>query len=272
MKEKENRFAGLLVVALAGMLSGCAHLDSGVPQAGAEKSSAAGRAIQEVKAKYAPDSHLGIFRVGLQQQGHELVLTGDVDRAEARIEVVQAVERTGTRVTDQIKVLPSERLGNQVWGIGCVSVASARELPEHKAEMGTQVLMGEVVRVWKRSTNAIFPWFMIQAADGYVAWLEVGMFAPCTRDQVEAWNRGPLLMVTALEAQVLEAPQADGGVSAPARRRGLRRVEAVAAPNGREHRAHGTEVSGASVSVGRQLDEGVRLFGVCPAGLLPERD
>jgi gamma-D-glutamyl-L-lysine dipeptidyl-peptidase len=201
-------FACLPAPALAVILCSCAHLDTSVPNPDADKSSPAGRAIQSVKDKYAPDSHLGIFSVGLQHRGHELVLTGDVDRAEARIEVVQAVERAGARVTDRINVLPSERLGNQVWGIGCISVASARELPEHKAEMGTQVLMGEVVRVWKRSTNAVFPWFMVQATDGYVAWMEGGTFMPCTREQVEAWNRGPLLMVTALEDQVLEQPQA----------------------------------------------------------------
>ena len=92
-----------------------------------------------------------------------------MDRAEARIETVRAVERTGAKVTDRIKVLPDEKLGDQVWGISCLSVASGRLLPEHKAEMGTQVLMGEVVRVWKRSTNAVFAWYLTQSR----GWLPV---------------------------------------------------------------------------------------------------
>ena len=144
-------------LALAGVLSACTHFDRAGPQAGADLSSPSGRAVRSVKEKYAPDSHVGIFNVGLLRQGHELVLTGEVDRAEARLEVLQAVERTGARVTDRIRVLPAEQLGDKVWGISCLSVANARELPEHKAEMGTQVLMGEVVRVWKQSVIGRLP-------------------------------------------------------------------------------------------------------------------
>jgi len=75
--------------------------------------------------------------------------------------------------------------------------------------MGTQVLMGEVVRVWKRSTNAVFAWYLTQSGDGYLSWLQKGTFARCTREQVEAWNRAPLLVVTAFEDRILERPEAE---------------------------------------------------------------
>ena len=199
----------MLTAALAVMLCGCAHLNSAAPQPGANSSDPVSRAIQGVKDQYAPNSRLAIFNVGAQRRGGNLVLTGEVDRAEAKVETVRAVERTGVRVTDHIKVLPDESLGDQVWGISCLSVASGREQPEHKAEMGTQVLMGEVVRVWKPSTNAVFRWYLTQSGDGYVSWLQKGTFVRCTREQVEAWNRGPLLVVTAFEDLILEQPQAD---------------------------------------------------------------
>jgi gamma-D-glutamyl-L-lysine dipeptidyl-peptidase len=98
---------------------------------------------------------------------------------------------------------------HQVWGISCVSVASGRELPEHKVEMGTQVLMGEVVRVWKQFANAAFPWYLTQSGDGYLSWLEEGTFVRCAHEQVEAWHRGPLLIVTAPDDLILEQPHAD---------------------------------------------------------------
>src|ERR1039458_8090084 len=79
-------------------------------------------AIQEVKQKYAPDKRLGIFDVGVQRRGSELVLTGEVDCAEARLETVRAVERTVAKVTDRIRVLPDAKLGDLVWGISCLSV------------------------------------------------------------------------------------------------------------------------------------------------------
>jgi gamma-D-glutamyl-L-lysine dipeptidyl-peptidase len=199
----------LLATALTGMLCACAHVDSNTPRPEPDRRLAIPHAIQDVRQKYAPDKRLGIFDVGVQHQGLNIVLTGEVDRAEARIETVRAVEATGAKVTDRIKVLPDERLGDQVWGISCLSVASGRELPEHKAEMGTQILMGNVVRVWKPSTNAAFRWYLTQAADGYLSWLQKGTFVRCTREQVDAWNSGPLLIVIVCEDCIRERPDAD---------------------------------------------------------------
>src|SRR5205807_2838319 len=76
------------------------------------------------------------------------------------------------------------------------------EQPEHKAEMATQVLMGNTVRVLKGSRI----WYYVETGDGYRAWLEKGTFVRCTHEQVEAWNRSPLLIVTAFEERILEQP------------------------------------------------------------------
>jgi hypothetical protein len=206
---RRNWIPGSAAAVLTGMLCACAHLDGSGPKPQPDRRLAIPHAIQEVKQKYAPDKRLGIFEVGVQRRGLELVLTGEVDCAEARIETVRAVERTGAKVTDRIKVLPDEKLGEQVWGISCLSVATGRELPDHKAEMGTQVLMGDVVRVWKPSTNAVFRWYLTQSRDGYLTWLQKGTFVRCAREQVEAWNRGPLLVVTAFEDCIRERPDAD---------------------------------------------------------------
>src|SRR5208283_3237348 len=44
---------------------------------------------------------------------------------------------------------------------------------------------------------------------GYLSWLQKGTFVRCTREQAEAWERGPLLLVTAFEECVRERPEAD---------------------------------------------------------------
>ncbi|HSA12145.1 MAG TPA: C40 family peptidase [Candidatus Paceibacterota bacterium] len=206
---KKSWFCMGLIALLAGLPCACSRLPANGPRPQSDRHSAAEDVIQQVRQKYAPDSRLAIFEVGIEQRGRELVLTGAVDRAEARLDTVQAMADAGVRVTDRIKVLPEESLGDQVWGIGCLSVASGRLQPEHKAEMGTQVLMGEVVRVWKRSSSVAYSWYLAQTADGYLSWLQNGTFVPCTREQVEAWNRGPLLIVTALEDCILEQPRPD---------------------------------------------------------------
>jgi gamma-D-glutamyl-L-lysine dipeptidyl-peptidase len=204
---RRNWLCALLVPALPALLTACSHWNGGGLKPSGQSSSAVSNLLQQVKAKYVADNHLGVYNVGVQTAGRELVLTGEVDRAEARVETLQTLERTGARVQDKITLLPTAQLGERVWGISCLSVASAREQPEHKAEMGTQVLMGDVVRVLKRSTNAIFSWYLVQSQDGYLAWLEQGTFVRCTRAEVEAWQHAPLLVVTAFEDRVLEQPR-----------------------------------------------------------------
>ena len=95
--------------------------------------------------------------------------------------------------------LPNKLL-EDAWGIASVSVASGRERPANTAEMGTQILMGHPVRIWELSRH----WARVESADGYLSWLEKGTFVPCRREEVEAWNKAPLLMVTALEVVILE--------------------------------------------------------------------
>lgn len=190
------------------MFCACSHPAGNSVKRAPDSPREAARAIQSVKQNYAPDSRLAIFNVGVEGLSRELVLTGEVDRAEARLETIRAVESTGAKVIDRIKVLPEERLGDAVWGIGVLSVAGARLGPEHKAEMGTQVLMGEVVRLWKCSPNPLYPWYFVQTADGYLAWMQTGTIVRCTQEQADAWRRAPLLIVTAMEELVREQPRA----------------------------------------------------------------
>lgn len=161
----------------------------------------------QLQAQYAPVDHLGIYSVGLDYRSTGLVLTGRVDGAQAQHDTLAAVRRVGLEVADEIKVLPDAVLGERVWGIGCLSVSSGREQPEHKAEMGTQLLMGGVVRVLAPNTNGL--WYLVETADGYPAWLERGTFVRCTLDQVREWTNSSLLIVTAFESIIREAPGSD---------------------------------------------------------------
>ena len=206
---KQNSFSWLLALSTVAAFTACSHLERSGASAASPRIAAATYALREVRLKFAPDSHLHIFTVGIQPQGSALVLTGMVEQAEARAEAVQAVRQAGVKAEDRIEVLPATSLGDKLWGISCLSVATGRELPEHKAEMGTQILMGEPVRIWQRTTNAYFTWFLSQSDDGYLSWLEKGTFVRCTRAEVDAWQRGPLLVVTAFEDSILEEPKAD---------------------------------------------------------------
>ncbi len=100
---------------------------------------------------------------------------------------------------------PVRDLGEDAWGLVSVSVATARELPSHKAEQATQLLLGEALRAWKQKGS----WFQIETRDGYRCWLEGGSFVRCGAAEVRRWETSPLWIVTALEECVREAPGPD---------------------------------------------------------------
>ena len=161
--------------------------------------------LREVEKKFAPDPHLGIFHISLETNVDVITLNGEVDKPEAKTAAIETVQRTGAKTVDHISVLPDPRFGEKSWGIATLSVASGREEPDHKAELGTQILMGRIVRIWKGTRH----WFYVQSPDGYLSWIENGSFVPCTRQQADAWTNSSLLIVTAFDERALEKPRID---------------------------------------------------------------
>jgi gamma-D-glutamyl-L-lysine dipeptidyl-peptidase len=192
----------LFAAVAAGMLAGCAHAG----KQSAPAPAAAERALQTVRKQYAPDPHLAVFNVTIEAAAKDaLVATGEVDAPEAKAAALDALRAAGFSVTDRVRVLPAAELGEAVWGISTLSVANGREQPNHTAELGAQVLMGHPVRILKRAGG----WYLAQTAERYLVYIEGGAFVRRTQEQLDAWNRAPRLMVTALEDRILEAPQAD---------------------------------------------------------------
>ena len=127
----------VLAAALAVLCAGCSGLSPAREQPAAP-SAALERALESVRAKHVSDPHLGLFHVGAAREGNRLVLTGEVASASARADALAAARAAGSEVADRIAVLPDPALGEATRGLVCLSVATGREQPEHKAEMGTQ--------------------------------------------------------------------------------------------------------------------------------------
>jgi cell wall-associated NlpC family hydrolase len=169
----------------------------------------AAKLIADLKRKYAPDEHTAIYDLNaLLLGGHALSLEGTATDAAAVEATVMALESKGYKVVNRVELLPDASLRSRPFGIISLSVASGREFPDHKAEMGTQFLMGQVVRLWKRFHN----WILVSGSDGYLCWIEQEAISPCDAEQARSRDTAPLHLVTAWEAQVLEKPEADSGV------------------------------------------------------------
>src|SRR5437660_401881 len=195
----------LLALSISLCCYGCREANPRAAASAGQGINPAAEVLERVRDKYAPDSHLAIFEVGSEFRGTELVLTGEVSQAEAKAAVLEAFRNVGWRGKDEIRVLPAADLGEKDWGLITLSVASGREEPNQKAEMGTQALMGQAVRILKAGRH----WCRVQTSDRYLSWMEAGAIVRCTKQQVEDWNSSPLLIVTNFEERVLEKAAAD---------------------------------------------------------------
>jgi cell wall-associated NlpC family hydrolase len=193
-----NLFAIALFVAASAEIN---HLDA------AQKNNreTPGEIIFSLRKQFAPDPHLVAFDVVADVDANTITLVGSTELEKAKAETGQRFEAAGYKVKNEIELLPTPAAGEKGWALSCLSVANGRENPDHKAEMGDQILMGHPVQLLKSTRH----WWYVRAADGYLSWVENGSVIPATRQEIDAWHNGRLLMVTAFESRILSEPRAD---------------------------------------------------------------
>jgi len=161
--------------------------------------------IDSLKARYAPDRRVAVFDVTCVQQGSAVILRGEVDNAKAKEDVMNLVHKSlGGQTIDSLKVLPDPQLGENRFGIVAVSVGNVRTSPRHQAEMGTQAMMGMVVKLLKKHGG----WYYAQLPDQYLGWLEESAMKVTTQAGVESWKSATKVITTTIFTFVRERPSA----------------------------------------------------------------
>jgi hypothetical protein len=90
-------------------------------------------------------------------------------------------------------------------GIVTLAALDVRLRPEHAGEMGSQLLLGEVVRVIRRTAGD--RWLLIEnATDRYRGWVRSWGVALAAPRQVAAWRRRARTRASALWMEVRESP------------------------------------------------------------------
>src|SRR5205807_1186835 len=143
---------------------------------------------------------ISLFDVGVEARDSELVLTGEISEPKALAAVLSDLEQERITVRSEVRLLPAGELGERTWGIVSLSIANGRERPDHKAELGTQGLMGRKVRILKQRRH----WLLVQTEDRYLSWMEAGTIARFTAAEAKTWENSGLLMVTNYEERVLQ--------------------------------------------------------------------
>ncbi|MFA6541833.1 MAG: C40 family peptidase [Bacteroidota bacterium] len=158
--------------------------------------------VKELQTKYAPDKRTAIFSVAVTEKKGSVTLKGEVDDPAAKDELMARFGAQSGKVIDSVDVLPSQDLGEKTWGIITVSVANMRSDPKESAELGSQVLMGSIVKVWKKKSGFAY----VQSPDHYLGWVDTDQLHRVTKKEAKAWDGAQKIFVKGLLDVVHEQP------------------------------------------------------------------
>ena len=146
--------------------------------------------IKDVKAQYSPDKRQSIYDItATEGPDGQILLTGKVSDKGTYDKLLQSLGENNIEVFDFIKVLP-----DSLWATPRISVACIRVSPSHAAEMATQAIMGQPLRVFEKDDNG---WYRVQTPDGYIGWVTGSSMVSKTGDEMKQWrNNDDRLVVT----------------------------------------------------------------------------
>ena len=165
--------------------------------------------INETKAEVCPDRRVNIFDVEFDQKGKNVILTGEMNSKDGLESMVAALEEEGYTVSNKIKLLPDEALGEKTYGLIKRSVANIRVEPSSRSEMATQAVLGTPIRVYKKEGKSQF---YVQTPDGYLGWIEKSAFLPLSEEEMKHWRKAEKIIYTADAGYVYDKPTRNSAI------------------------------------------------------------
>lgn len=167
-----------------------------------------GSVLDEIKAKYAPDKRVALFKINAVLDEDRLILKGETDQQEALDELMQRLGAESFKVASHVETLPNEvELKGKTYGVVNNSVANIRSKPKHSAELATQAILGDELKVLKQECE----WYLVQTADDYISWLDHGGLVTLDEVNFNKWNQAEKVIYTKPFGNVYASPTIEGG-------------------------------------------------------------
>jgi gamma-D-glutamyl-L-lysine dipeptidyl-peptidase len=147
--------------------------------------------IQTVKEKFARDKRTAMFNLEATGSESKIIIKGETNIDEAKLEFIKMMNAANIIFEDQIEMLPSNELGNNIYGVINLSVANIRSKPDHPAELATQAILGTPIKILKKGEDG---YYLVQTPDNYIAWLDDDGFTFMPEDKWNEWKSSPKII------------------------------------------------------------------------------
>jgi len=148
--------------------------------------------VEQTRTEFAPDKRVALFDISAEEDENGIILKGETNSEEAKKRLLSDLDSVGVNYKDSIQVLPSEELGEKLFGIIDVSVANLRGDSKHSSELVTQATLGTPVKIWKRTEE----WYYIQTPDDYLSWVDHGGITTMNESDFNNWKTSEKIIFT----------------------------------------------------------------------------
>ncbi|MDE6395958.1 MAG: C40 family peptidase [Muribaculaceae bacterium] len=145
--------------------------------------------VDSIGKVYAPDARQAVYQVKAvtSPDNKKVTVYGSMSDRATHEQLFKTLAEEGYNAQDYTTVMPDTE-----WATPRISVACLRTGPKHAAEMASQAIMGQPLRVLEKGDS----WYRVQTPDGYIAWVTDSSIVPMTNDEMKKWRSAPRVVVT----------------------------------------------------------------------------
>ncbi len=163
----------------------------------------------QVQKKYAPDKRTEYFQIKMQTS-EPLAYTVEASKPEAITELKSLLAKENVQVQITGELLPSQDLGDKIYGVANLSVSNNRYSPSHASEMATQAILGTPVKILKKERG----YYFVRTPDNYLSYSETAGITAMNKAQFEAWQSAEKVVYTEVYGQAFsEASETSAPIS-----------------------------------------------------------